>query len=59
MNYYDYLAGVAAVGSSVPDPQEALTFVPRVLVDTKHNIDKKLISQDSEDVRFLLFEDKK
>lgn len=53
-----YLTGVATVGSAVPDPQDALTFVPRVLIDTKHNIDKKLLSQDSEDVRFLLYEDK-
>ncbi|XP_021968624.1 pancreatic lipase-related protein 2 isoform X2 [Folsomia candida] len=56
--YKAITTGVATVGSAVPDPQDALTFVPRVLIDTKHNIDKKLLSQDSEDVRFLLYEDK-
>ena len=51
-------SGVAKVGASIPDPQDALTFVPRVLIETKHNIDKKLISQEPDDVRFLLYEDK-
>jgi hypothetical protein len=46
------------VGASIPDPQDALTYLPRVLIETKHNIDKKLISQEPDDVRFLLYEDK-
>jgi hypothetical protein len=50
--------GVSSAASYVPDPQEALTALPRLIVNTKSNLENNFISQRPEDVKFYLYEDK-